>query len=228
LLAEFAAPQARHRGVRHLVEDTPEEWRQLSEAWQELCAATQWIQQNTHGMNLPGDNRRMQMAFACLDIAIEHQAGIAVLCDQPFWGSAFALVRPLLDSFIRGIWLARCASDAQAARFEKHGPEKSFGDLVSEAEKALGHTAGLLTRLKRSSWGMMSDFTHTGFQHILRRHSPGALGPSYPVGERVRVMRLATALGFLAMMELAELSGNMDVARSALARAKAIAESGDA
>src|ERR1039458_10217040 len=68
------------------------------------------------GRDLPA-TARARMAFGCLDLAVEHQSGIAVLADQPLWGPAFALLRIQLEAFVRGVWLARCATDDQLAWF---------------------------------------------------------------------------------------------------------------
>jgi hypothetical protein len=191
-------------------------------AIRELQEVTLWIQQRTAGMNLPGD-RRSRMAFGCLDLAIEHQAGIAVLADQPFWGAAFALLRCALDALVRGVWLARCASDADLEAFKQRGlRDKSFADLAAEVEKALGHTRGVLTRVALSSWGVLSDFTHTGFQHVVRRNSATHTGPNYPDSEKIHALRLATAIGLLATVEFAGLSGNREIATAANERAKAV------
>ena len=192
-----------------------DESEEVKKAIRELQGVTAWIQQATHGMELPAD-RRARMAFGCLDLAIEHQAGIAVLVGQPYWGAAFALVRPLLDAFVRGLWLARAASDADLDLFERDGlRSKSFGDLVRESEKALGHELGALSKLKDSSWGILSDFTHTGFQHVVRRNSATHTGPNYPETEKLQVLKLATALGLVATVEFAALSGHESVAQAA-------------
>jgi hypothetical protein len=191
-------------------------------AIRELQEVTLWIQQHTDGMQLLADPRS-RMAFGCLDLAIEHQAGIAVLADQPFWGAAFALLRCELDAFVRGVWLARCASDADLRAFQKRGlRDKAFAKMTAEVERALAHRRGVLTRLAISSWGMLSDFTHTGFQHVVRRNSPTHTGPNYPDGEKVHALRLATAIGLAAVVEFAGLSGNREIALAATERAKAV------
>jgi hypothetical protein len=85
----------------------------------ELKSVVIWIREHTDGLILPAA-RRYRMVFGCLDLAIEHQAGVSVLADQEFWGPAFALLRPLLDSVIRGLWLAS-ATDSDLDLFERGG-----------------------------------------------------------------------------------------------------------
>lgn len=156
------------------------------------------------------------MAFACLDLAVEHQAGIAVLADQPLWGPAFALLRIQFEAFIRGVWLARCATDDQLAWFKggKLDKHRKFHELVTAVEKALKHDRGALTKLRKQSWPIFNDFTHTGFQHVVRRNSPTATGPNYTDPELIQALRFARAIGLLAAIEMLSLSGHEDLARA--------------
>jgi hypothetical protein len=98
------------------------------------------------------------MAFGCLDLAVEHQSGIAVLADQPLWGPAFALLRIQFEAFIRGVWLARSATEDQLAWFVegKLGKHRKFHELVTAVEEALKHDGAALTKLRQQSWSFVS------------------------------------------------------------------------
>jgi len=171
----------------------------MNDTRNELRAVVGWISERTGAMPLPQD-RRARMATGCLDMAIEHQAGIAVLAERALWGPIYALLNEMFDAFVRGVWLARCASETELESFELAGlRRKPFRDMVDEVERALGHSRGILSKLRTSSWAMFPDFTHAGFA-------------SYPAAEREQALRLATALGLLAATELAWLSGHRDVA----------------
>jgi hypothetical protein len=69
----------------------------VTKEFDELKSVVLWIAEKTHGLTLQAD-KRARMAFGCLDLAIEHQAGISVLAEQPFWGPVYALIRPLFDA----------------------------------------------------------------------------------------------------------------------------------
>ena len=143
-----------------------------------------------------------------------------MLADRPLWGPAYALLKCLLDALVRGVWLARCATDDDLESFELAGLRtKSFEDLVDDVERALGHSRGALSKLGQSSWAMFSDFTRTGIDHVGRRHGPISTEPNYPVAETEQALRLATALGLLAATELASLSGHRGVALACKERA---------
>jgi hypothetical protein len=184
----------------------------MNEVQGELKTVVLWISEQTSGMVLPA-NLRARMALGCLDLAIEHQAGICALAEQALWGPVFALLQCMFDAFVRGVWLARCASDIELELFESAGLRaKPFRDLVDDVERALGHSRGILSKLRTSSWAMFSDFTRAGFEHVRRRDDSNNAGPNYSVAETDRALRLATALGLLSATELASLSGHRDVA----------------
>ena len=53
----------------------------MNEVQGELKTVVLWISEQTSGMLLPAD-LRARMALGCLDLAIEHQAGICALAEQ--------------------------------------------------------------------------------------------------------------------------------------------------
>ena len=193
----------------------------------ELQSVTISINREISGLILPAD-RRLRMALGCLDLAVEIQSGIAVLADQPLWGPAFALVRSLFESLIRGIWLARYASEDQLTWFQTGdlGNRKTFAELVTEVEKSLGHSGETLTRLRKSSWAILNDFTHSGFQHVVRRNSETSTGPNYPDQELIQMLRASASLGLLAAIEMMDLSNHHDVSARLLVEAKRFSATG--
>jgi hypothetical protein len=176
------------------------------------------------GRHLPA-TPRARMAFGCLDLAVEHQSGIAVLADQPLWGPAFALLRIQLEAFVRGVWLARCATDDQLAWFVegKLGNHRKFHKLVTAVEEALKHDGAVLTKLRLQSWTLFNDFTHTGFQHVVRRNSKTTTGPNYMDQELIQALRVATAVGLLAAIEMLSLSDHEDLAQALKEKAETLA-----
>jgi hypothetical protein len=190
----------------------------LNEVQEELRSIVAWISEQTRGMPLPSE-RRARMALGCLDLALEHQAGICVLAEQLLWGSVYALVRCMFDAFVRGVWLARCASDRDLEAFELAGLRgKPFSDLVDDVERVLGHSRGVLSKVRTSSWAIFSDSANAGAGPARRPGDPPGTGRDYPAGDTDQALRLAAALGLLSATELASLSGHRDVALACKAR----------
>jgi len=70
-----------------------------------------WIQQRIDGLTLANPCKRSHLSAACLHASIEHGIAIFVLVNDGLHGSALALVRLQLEAYIRGIWLAECATN---------------------------------------------------------------------------------------------------------------------
>lgn len=186
----------------------------MSRIQEELQSVVGWITEQRHGLPVRAD-RRTRLSFGCLDLAVEHLAAIALLADKALWGPAYALLRHLLDAFVRGVWIARCASESDLDSFQLAGlRERSFETLVGDVERALGHSRGVLSKLRQSSWAMFSDCTQC------------AAGPAqgYPEAETDQALRVATALGLLAATERAALAGRREVVTACKERTRRFAE----
>lgn len=180
-----------------------------------------WIDEAIKGLKLPGD-RRARIASACFDVAIEHQAAIALLSEAKLFGSVYALLRVLFEAFVRGAWLFHCATDADLDRFQKGKLEKKFSDLIKEAETKVGAKDSALSSIHGKTWSAMNSFTHTGFMQVLRRNSKEKTGPNYDPNEITLVQKLAGVLGVFSAFELAAVAGNEKIARLVLEKYKAL------
>ena len=173
---------------------------------EELVQVIAWIDQYTSGLSFPTDDRTM-LALGCFDVAIEHQAAIALLAGASFHGSAFALLRVLAESLIRGLWLLSCATEGELEKFKRGKLDKTFATLINEFETKIGTPAGVLTNFKETAWDALNGFTHTGFHQVSRRHSPGRVEGNYPEQEVTKALGVAGALGLIAAGQLIGMSG---------------------
>ena len=164
-----------------------------------------WIDENTKGIEISGGYRE-QLASACFDVALEHQAAIAILYDSNLFGSMHALMRVLIESVVRGLWLQHCANDAELERFRKRGIEKHFGDMAEDIEAVVGAHKPVLSQMKRTAWNALNDFTHTGYIQVARRHGNGALGANYPEEDVIKCLSVSGAYGLIASAQLAEMA----------------------
>lgn len=177
---------------------------------EELVQLIAWIDQNTSGLSFPTDDRTM-LALGCFDVAIEHQAAIALLASSSLHGSAFALLRVLTESLVRGLWLHGCATDAELEKFKRGKLDKTFAKLIEEFEAKIETPSGVLSNFKATAWDALNGFTHTGFHQVSRRHSPGRLEGSYPNHEVAKALGVAGALGLIAAGQLIAISGKEEL-----------------
>jgi hypothetical protein len=147
------------------------------------------------------------LALGCFDVAIEHQVAIALLSGASLHGSAFALLRVLAESLVRGLWLLSCATEAELDKFKRGKLDKTFAALINEFETKIGTPSGVLTNFKATAWDALNGFTHTGFHQVSRRHAPGRVEGSYPEHEIAKALSVAGALGLIAAVQLISISG---------------------
>lgn len=181
-----------------------------------------WIDQHTSNIELPADERSL-IAIGCFDIALEHQASIALLHSYKHYGSALALLRPLAESFVRGLWLLECATEKDLRIFKKDNDDKKFGfsKLIRDIETNLGTPSGVLSAFKAASWSTLCSFTHTGFHQVSRRHSPGKVEENYSEAELAKILRVAAALGLMAGGLIIHMSGKHELLQSFFERMSA-------
>lgn len=176
----------------------------------ELLALIAWLDQHTSGLSLRADERHL-LAVGCLDVALEHQAAIALLHSSGLPGSTLALLRILVESVVRGLWLLHCASGDQLLEFKSGTLRKEFKDLIIEFEAKIDQSPGVLSGFKGRSWKALNAFTHTGFMQVSRRHTPGRVEANYPEHELAQALDAAGAFGLVAAGQLIAMSDRTDL-----------------
>ena len=186
------------------------------------AAATEylnWIGAAIHECDLPATNR-VRAAAGCLAIAQDHHRAIVVLLDHNLFASSFALIRVALEAYVRGEWLARCATDDNVDQFVGGDEPPSFGKLLEALEKTEAFQAQVLSRIKANAWSAMCAYTHTGGLHVQRWNTAEAIEPNYSEEEVREILSFAETIGALAAVGVASLTNDVPVAEKILARLK--------
>lgn len=173
----------------------------------------QKIDATLHGAEISSDARH-RLAGACLDVAIEHQKAIVVLINRKFFGSAFALVRAQLETYIRGLWLERCATEKEVDAFKRDKIDKSFKAIIADIENCEGYNVGVLSSVRTKSWNIMNSYTHGGYMQAVRRMSEGYMVPNYYDDEIEEVLNFANSIGMLAALEITIMTNKQDLMES--------------
>lgn len=148
---------------------------------------------------------------AFIDQAFEHHAAIILLIRSALFGSAFALLRSLVEIVFRGVWIATCATDAEIKRFrEKDEIDHTFGDMAKAIDAACG--IDYFHDLKKKSWTALNSYTHTGILQLGRRFTGDKLCPSYKDEEKIEVIRTGTTMLLLIVRPFLAKHGHMNEA----------------
>ena len=178
-----------------------------------------WLGQAISECKLPG-TFRVRISVSCLAIAQDHHHAIVVLLDHKLYASAFALVRCALEAYVRGEWIALCATDAEVKAFSEGTKPPQFGKLLEQLEQTPAFSEKVLSQIKFHWWNAMCAYTHTGGLHVQRWGKGNSIEPNYSEGEVKEVLSFAEMIGSLAVVGVAYLANNEQIAEGVLARFK--------
>jgi hypothetical protein len=168
--------------------------------------------------------KRSHLSGACLHASIEHGFAILVLVDEDLCGSALALIRLQFEAYIRGLWLAQCASDSE---LDKAGRDKfpPIEGMIASLEKPGLIDGAFLSTIKGGAWKPLNSLTHTGYQQIGPRLSKDGIGSFFDDAQIRAALNWAEALTILCAVAFAGLAKDDQLALAALERSRSVAAS---
>jgi hypothetical protein len=179
----------------------------------------EWLRQQVDEKQVPATTR-VRAAGACLALAQEHHHSIVFLVEHKLYGSAFALVRLAFEAYVRGEWLALCATDASVQSFLTGQEPPKMDSLLAELERTPAFSESVLSTVKAKSWRAMCDYTHTGGRHAQRWNTADAIEACYEDVEICEVLSFAEAIGSLSVIGLATLADDSELALRVLEKVK--------
>jgi hypothetical protein len=146
---------------------------------------------------------RLRVAVSLLHLCIEHQTGIHTLVEHGVIGSAFALFRPQFESYVRGVWYHRCATDQQVASFIGGAEPPKMAALIQALEALPGFSDGSLNLIKKGTWRNLNDFTHGGTIQVKARNSRDEVASNYKHDHVAGVLEASAMFSMLAAVAIA-------------------------
>lgn len=168
-----------------------------------------------NGAVIPQDDKS-RIVGALFDIVHEHHRAVLLLIEKRLHGSAVALLRSIFESYVRGVWFMKCAIQKDVERFQDDKfKDGTFEDRIKEIVNVddVAHS-GLLT-LKNMGWTALNSYTHGGFRPVGRRFKGSELMANYSKKEISEVERIANAFAVLAVFQIAELGGIIELRKEA-------------
>lgn len=159
-------------------------------------------------------NDRTKISVSLLHLSIEHQKGISYCVHNAAYSSAFALYRPQFESFVRGTWFNRCATDTQISSFIKGSEPPKINELISAIEKHDDYAHGVLKEQKNLIWGVLNDFTHGGSIQARLRITSNEIKPNYEPETIQWLLDKSFDLSFIAAIEIGLISKNNELIHS--------------
>ncbi|CAM2818197.1 MULTISPECIES: DUF6988 family protein [Vibrio] len=169
-----------------------------------LESAENWVKSYEsllHGMELNPEHKKV-VPLALLHLALEHNAAIVKLVRLGFHGSAFALLRPQRDAFLRGIWLFRCASESQLSKFMAGREPPGTKVLFEQLEQTQGYRHAHLSELMAEIKTHLHDFTHGGLYQSASRDKGSRIAGGHSELQIEWLLRQTLVLSFLTALEV--------------------------
>jgi len=180
----------------------------------------EWLRLAVHERNLPASNR-VRAAASCFSIAQDHHHAIVVLLEAGLYASCFALLRVAFEAYVRGEWLALCATDAQVRQFLKGREPPKIDVLLGTLKRRDVFKEGVLSIIKKRSWKALCAYTHTGGLHVQRWNTSRGIEPNYSIDELLEVLRFADIVATLSVLGVVSLMNDEQLAEKLLKRFKA-------
>lgn len=173
---------------------------QLSKAINEA----NWFAEKLHRRRFKNDLRSRVVA-ACFGVSQQHHNSILILLSRrpPLEATSFALLRPLVESVIRGLWLCHVATDTQVDEYARSGTKLDMASMMKKLDKATGLDS--YKGLYKKNWSVLSAYTHTAEFQVQSWLITNHVEPKYPeqsVLELIEMSGLVAGLAFQALLAI--------------------------
>jgi hypothetical protein len=140
-----------------------------------------------------GDRNTPLMAYWSL--AFEFHKAILSLIANKFYGAAFALVRPLIETTIRS-HLVIFVSEDILKKILADEYRTNFGTVGKEIDDAF-QMEGFFENFLKGAKDALHGYTHIGTHQLGRRFTGADLIPNYPEEEIIEVIGVSTSAVFM-------------------------------
>ena len=181
---------------------------------EELGRAGSYVEQlrlSVHELDVPSTNRA-RAAGSCLAIAQVHHHAIVRLIEERLFASSFALLRIEFEAYVRGEWLLQCASDLIVETFLRGKEPPKIDCLLADLEMLDTFNENLLSQIKQHTWKSLCAYTHTGGLHVQRWHTEDGIEANYSRDEVLEVLKFAEIIASLAVIGVARLASDDELA----------------
>ncbi|QDP02184.1 DUF6988 family protein [Thalassotalea sp. PS06] len=143
-------------------------------------------------------NKKNSLYIPLFSASIEQSIAIHVLDKEELTSSAFALARPMVESYLRAMWVKHCLDESEIEEGceQLHFPKK-LEVLLREIANAVDERDQFhsLKSTIEPIMANMHDFTHGGVQSIARQYgSEGHLSSPHCRKERDELLKLAVLM----------------------------------
>ncbi|MCY4446657.1 MAG: hypothetical protein OXC02_09385 [Rhodobacteraceae bacterium] len=159
-----------------------------------------WIFRQIDGLEELKLSKEEKFIFmiAAYDFTIHCARSICILIEHEQYGAALALMRPLMDSFMRGNWIQNIATTVDFIRAKEKDRFPNNPELFQNLQHAFNNP-----KLKNIVY-YFNDYVHVGFRQLESRIlDNNSIGNAYTRREIINALFAAYSFGLLAMYIIA-------------------------
>lgn len=170
------------------------------------------IESNIGKMKIDTKAVSVKSATTLFTVALDHAQGIKFCLSNSAYPSAFALLRVLFETYIRAMWLEKCASSKQLENYinkdklvSKNNHKISFGEMVLEVE-ATHELPVYFSEIKNNIWSDLNSITHSGKIQLHRNFNGSSIQHCYEndhINEAIEFSTMIACMSFAALCDLA-------------------------
>lgn len=162
--------------------------------------------QATDGLTLLSDDRT-KLGAGCLQLAQDHHASILLLVEKFYYSSAFALLRIQFDSFLRGVWILKLASDKEINTYKKDRLDIGINKLITIISTLVDYKDTEFKNISKSL-KTMNSYAHSGFAANLNHQDSNFIQPNHKKEDILNLIKFSNFFGILSSLEILQLSQN--------------------
>jgi hypothetical protein len=137
-------------------------------------------------------------------ICFQHCSAVLVLVKKDLHSSSEALIRPVIETYLRAIWVKYCAKDTvinelQSDKGEFPGLFKLLNVVEKEAPAFQEHD--FLSQKIKPLVCNMHDFTHGGMQSVARQYSGDSLSSDRAPEDVKAVINIVVLITYLILCD---------------------------
>lgn len=153
---------------------------------------------------------RYRICGALFDIVHENAKAIVILFEQSLFASAYALVRPMFECFVRASWLKHSASEQQIDYIKRKDKfPLNLDEMLKIVEKDQ-EWPNTLSQVKEEAWNSMHSYTHGGLQIISRRINVDHIEHILNEREIFEVIRFVALLSCLTFNQIVIMANTLE------------------
>ncbi|PID43355.1 MAG: hypothetical protein CSA52_02300 [Gammaproteobacteria bacterium] len=206
---------------------------------EESRAIDRWISHKVKQLAFP-QTCRNRVSVGLLHYSLELQTAFFLLVENRLIGSAYALMRPIYESYVRACWLHLVATDEDLEHFKKDNAyriknpatgkwnNRSFDQIIQDLEQIDNRFVDTIATIKQKNWKVMNSLIHGGAEQIYRRISGETIqGVQAEADELRRVSGFVSSIALLSALELAKIAENNSFAKEVVERLTRRSETGE-